>query len=125
MPLLIARLSPVTLTQKLTGNEIRRLHEATIATLIAWTERLRAEAAGGDAEQRRKDGDRHLLHPLYGLEGDVRPSGPGPHRLRGDGAQHASPAHGLEAEERGVAGAEIVPGPFSLRGQLRPVFDWL
>jgi formamidopyrimidine-DNA glycosylase len=39
-----ARLSPITLTQKLTAGEIERLFEATRATLTDWTERLRAEA---------------------------------------------------------------------------------
>ncbi len=39
-----ARLSPVTLTSKLTPAEIARLHAAAKATLAAWTERLRAEA---------------------------------------------------------------------------------
>lgn len=40
-----AKLSPLALTQKLTVAEIRRLFEATRATLTHWTERLRAEAA--------------------------------------------------------------------------------
>lgn len=41
-----ARLSPVTLTQKLTDGEIARLHEATRSTLQTWTDRLRTEAKG-------------------------------------------------------------------------------
>lgn len=41
-----AKLSPVTLTQKLTTGEIARLHETTCAVLRAWTERLRREAGG-------------------------------------------------------------------------------
>ena len=41
-----ARLSPIALTQKLGPDEIGRLHEAVQRTLIEWTERLRAEAAG-------------------------------------------------------------------------------
>ena len=41
-----AQLSPVKLTQKLTDEEMQRLHEATRATLIDWVERLRAEAKG-------------------------------------------------------------------------------
>ncbi len=40
-----ARLSPVRLTQKLTDDETARLFEATRRTLVAWTERLSAEAA--------------------------------------------------------------------------------
>jgi len=39
-----ARLSPVTLTQKLKPEEIRRLFEAIRATLTLWVERLRSEA---------------------------------------------------------------------------------
>jgi formamidopyrimidine-DNA glycosylase len=39
------RLSPIAMTQKLTDQEIERLYEATRATLIEWTDRLRAESA--------------------------------------------------------------------------------
>ena len=39
-----ARLSPVTLTQKLSAAEIARLHAAVREVLRAWTERLRREA---------------------------------------------------------------------------------
>jgi formamidopyrimidine-DNA glycosylase len=39
-----ARLSPVKLTRSLTEDEIDRLHAATRATLLDWTERLRREA---------------------------------------------------------------------------------
>ncbi|MGE5347522.1 MAG: zinc finger domain-containing protein, partial [Acidithiobacillales bacterium] len=42
-----ARLSPVALTRKLTAGEIARLFETTKATLVEWTDRLRAET--GDA----------------------------------------------------------------------------
>jgi formamidopyrimidine-DNA glycosylase len=41
-----AKLSPLALTEKLSSSEIKRLYEATQSTLIKWTERLRAEAAG-------------------------------------------------------------------------------
>jgi formamidopyrimidine-DNA glycosylase len=41
-----AQLSPIAMTQKLTANEVARLYDATRATLIEWTDRLRAEAAG-------------------------------------------------------------------------------
>src|SRR5438128_6084347 len=37
-----ARLSPVTLTQRLSSEEIRRLFEATVETLTEWVARLRA-----------------------------------------------------------------------------------
>jgi formamidopyrimidine-DNA glycosylase len=42
-----ARLSPVTLTQKLTGAEIARLHQAVRDVLQQWTERLRTETGDG------------------------------------------------------------------------------
>ena len=42
-----ARLSPVTLTQKLSAAEIARLHAAVRDVLRAWMERLRAEAGEG------------------------------------------------------------------------------
>ena len=45
-----AQLSPVAMTQKLTPEEIDRLYDATRATLLEWTERLRAEANGGFPE---------------------------------------------------------------------------
>ena len=41
-----AQLSPVTLTQKLSGPDVARLFEATRATLLDWTQRLRDEAGG-------------------------------------------------------------------------------
>ena len=41
-----AQLSPVKLTQKMTEEEVRRLHEATRQTVVAWVERLRADAHG-------------------------------------------------------------------------------
>jgi formamidopyrimidine-DNA glycosylase len=46
-----ARASPVTLTLKLTDAEVRRLHQATRDVLNEWTNRLRAEAAGGFPEK--------------------------------------------------------------------------
>jgi formamidopyrimidine-DNA glycosylase len=41
-----AMVSPVAMTQKLSDEEVARLYDATRTTLIEWTERLRAEAAG-------------------------------------------------------------------------------
>jgi formamidopyrimidine-DNA glycosylase len=41
-----ARLSPVKHTRRLTAEEIQDLFAATKATLVEWTERLRAESAG-------------------------------------------------------------------------------
>ncbi len=45
-----AQLSPVAMSQKLGAEEIQRLYEATRATLIEWTDRLRAEAGDGFPE---------------------------------------------------------------------------
>src|SRR5207302_1645187 len=42
-----ARLSPAQLTQKLSADEVARLHEATRTVLMEWTDRLRADARGG------------------------------------------------------------------------------
>ena len=41
-----AQLSPVAMTHKISEEEIDRLYAATRATLLEWTERLRAEASG-------------------------------------------------------------------------------
>ena len=41
-----ARLSPVTLTQRLSDEETARLHAASLEVLQRWTERLRSEAQG-------------------------------------------------------------------------------
>lgn len=46
-----ARLSPLTLTSRLSDEEVARLHDATQATLAEWIARLRAEAAGGFPER--------------------------------------------------------------------------
>jgi formamidopyrimidine-DNA glycosylase len=47
----VARLSPTTLTRRLSGQEIARLFEATRQSLQEWTERLRREARGGFPEK--------------------------------------------------------------------------
>lgn len=46
-----ARLSPITLTQKLTSEEIKRLLKATRDTLTKWTNLLRDDAAAGFPEK--------------------------------------------------------------------------
>jgi formamidopyrimidine-DNA glycosylase len=46
-----ARLSPLRLTSKLSDDEVTRLYEATRATLVEWTERLRAETGDGFPEK--------------------------------------------------------------------------
>jgi len=46
-----ARLSPIQMSTSLSDQEISRLFDATRATLIDWTDRIRAEAAGGFPEK--------------------------------------------------------------------------
>lgn len=46
-----ARLSPITMTQKLKSEEIERLFISTRTTLTSWVERLRLEADGGFPEK--------------------------------------------------------------------------
>lgn len=46
-----ARMSPLLLTQKMTDAEVAGLFEAARLTLVEWTDRLRAEAAGGFPER--------------------------------------------------------------------------
>ena len=46
-----ARLSPITLTQKLTSEEIERLFDSTRGTLTHWVELLRAESGDGFPEK--------------------------------------------------------------------------
>jgi formamidopyrimidine-DNA glycosylase len=61
-----AQLSPIALTQKLTGAEWERLHKATRETLQSWMDRLTAEAQGAFPEHVtafRKD---MAVHGRYG-----------------------------------------------------------
>jgi len=62
-----ARLSPITLTSRLTAEEIARLHTATKGVLNEWTERLRAEAAGGFPEKVTAFREGMAVHGRYGL----------------------------------------------------------
>jgi formamidopyrimidine-DNA glycosylase len=61
-----ARLSPVTLTQKLKPEEIGRLHAATRQTLGEWTERLRIEADGKFPEKVTAFRKGMAVHGRYG-----------------------------------------------------------
>ncbi len=67
--LFAARLSPLRLTSSLSDEEVSRLHEATRATLLGWTERLRREFAGrfpgpGEITALRPD---FAVHGKFGL----------------------------------------------------------
>ena len=61
-----ARLSPVTLTSRLTAEEIARLYLATLAVLQEWIDRLRAEAAGGFPEGVTAFRKEMAVHGRYG-----------------------------------------------------------
>ncbi|HSP70160.1 MAG TPA: DNA-formamidopyrimidine glycosylase family protein [Bryobacteraceae bacterium] len=61
-----ARLSPVTLTSRLAPDEISRLHLAAREVLGEWTERLRAEAAGGFPEGVTAFRGEMAVHGRYG-----------------------------------------------------------
>ena len=60
-----ARLSPVALTGKLSGDEIARLHVATREVLAEWVERLRAESAGKFPEKVTAFREEMAVHGKY------------------------------------------------------------
>ena len=62
-----ARLSPITLTSRLTAEEIATLHAATQGVLQEWVERIRAEAAGGFPEKVTAFRPEMAVHGRYGL----------------------------------------------------------
>ena len=61
-----ARLSPVALTSRLSGEEIYRLHEAVRGTLEDWIVRLRTEAAGKFPEKVTAFREGMAVHGRYG-----------------------------------------------------------
>ena len=61
-----ARLSPVVLTRRIRDEEIARLYDATRATLVEWTERLRAEAGGDFPEKVTAFHDEMAVHGRFG-----------------------------------------------------------
>jgi formamidopyrimidine-DNA glycosylase len=61
-----ARLSPVRLTQALTGDEIGKLFEATRDVLIGWTERLRQETGERFPERVTAFREGMAVHGRYG-----------------------------------------------------------
>ncbi len=62
-----ARLSPVKHTNRLTEEEIARLFDATRATLIEWTDRLRKEAGGEFPAKVTAFHGEMAVHGRYGL----------------------------------------------------------
>jgi formamidopyrimidine-DNA glycosylase len=61
-----AQLSPIAMTQKLSLEKIERLYEATRATLLDWTERLRAEAGEAFPEKVTAFRPEMAVHGRYG-----------------------------------------------------------
>ena len=61
-----AQLSPVRLTQKMTGDEIERLHRATRETLEEWTARLRAATGERFPEKVTAFREGMAVHGRYG-----------------------------------------------------------
>jgi formamidopyrimidine-DNA glycosylase len=61
-----AQLSPIAMTHKLTAQEIERLYDATRATLLEWTERLRTESAGAFPEKVTAFRPGMAVHGRYG-----------------------------------------------------------
>jgi formamidopyrimidine-DNA glycosylase len=61
-----ARLSPVKHTRRLSEEEIARLFDATRATLIEWTERLRRESAGDFPAKVTAFRDEMAVHGKFG-----------------------------------------------------------
>jgi formamidopyrimidine-DNA glycosylase len=61
-----SRLSPVTLTSRLAEDDIERLYDATRGVVRDWTERLRAEAAGGFPEKVTAFRPEMAVHGRYG-----------------------------------------------------------
>jgi formamidopyrimidine-DNA glycosylase len=61
-----ARLSPVTLTERLSEEEIARLFESTRVVLAEWTARLRAEAGGAFPEKVTAFREGMAVHGRYG-----------------------------------------------------------
>ncbi|MEO6529209.1 MAG: DNA-formamidopyrimidine glycosylase family protein [Gemmatimonadaceae bacterium] len=60
-----ARLSPLKLTSRLSGGEATRLFDATRATLLEWTSRLRDEAGDGFPEKVTAFRDGMAVHGRY------------------------------------------------------------
>ncbi len=61
-----AQLSPVALTQRLSRDDIERLHITTRSVLVEWTDRLRVEAQGGFPENVTAFREEMAVHGKYG-----------------------------------------------------------
>jgi formamidopyrimidine-DNA glycosylase len=61
-----ARISPIKLTSRLTGDEITRLYDATREILVEWTDRLRREAGDGFPAKVTAFHEEMAVHGRYG-----------------------------------------------------------
>ncbi|MBN1686531.1 MAG: hypothetical protein JW852_07735 [Spirochaetales bacterium] len=61
-----AKLSPLKLTSRLSAEEIRTLHAATVAVLAGWTERLRKETGDGFLKRVTAFREEMAVHGKYG-----------------------------------------------------------
>ena len=61
-----ARLSPLQLTGRLSDEEVARLHQATVAVLTEWTDRLRATTGAGFPEKVTAFREGMAVHGRYG-----------------------------------------------------------
>lgn len=62
-----ARVSPMVLTGKMSGDDVARLYEATRSVLREWTERLRAEVGEGFPEEVTAFRPEMAVHGRFGL----------------------------------------------------------
>jgi len=62
-----AQLSPIALTSQLEDEEVERLHRATRAVLMEWTQRLREQAGGGFPEKVTAFREDMAVHGRFGL----------------------------------------------------------
>ena len=63
--LFAARLSPVKLTQKLSAEEVKRLHHAVRETLLQWVENLRVEGGNGFPENVTAFREEMMVHGRF------------------------------------------------------------
>src|SRR6185436_9956500 len=61
-----AQLSPVTLTLRLSNDDVKRLYDATRTVLIEWVDRLRAESKAKCPEKVTAFRDEMAVHGKYG-----------------------------------------------------------
>ena len=62
-----AQLSPIALTSQLEDEEVERLHRATRAVLMEWTQRLREQAGGGFPQKVTAFREEMAVHGRFGL----------------------------------------------------------